>query len=432
MKNLLGCIPFIGVFFIEKKEKTGWESLQWIYQAIILLSIFCTPAKSQTFTQVGDYPFVVTQVKYDSLGNEYVIRQQGSLTKNGDTIKVFPVQFTNECGLDGFEFSPNGFFLHISGQDSVQRVIQYDTVSGELDTLAEVEYNAPFSSRHRGGGLFYTDSTLYCSFGYGAIGADAQDFTNYRGKLIKINLNTMVTDIVLFGLRNPFRFDFNPQYNEGFVADVGSNVAEEVNYFTGNYSLLNLGWPCYEDTVQLIDPDTLCDGYAYSFPEYSYNQSQPRAIVGGCFIGRNYYFADHYTGFGGYLDTNWVFHQFPIPFPQYVTSMAVNPVNNALRVSTWNGDIFEYTEGPLSIDEEEEVVNPPKIRGINITQDRITWDDRLVGTLMLHSIDGRLITTRELSEAQFINLDGLATGLYVVSIYSSRGIEFSKKFLTID
>ena len=127
-----------------------------------------------------------------------------------------------------------------------------------------------------------------------------------------------------------------------------------------------------------------------------------------------------------------MFHQFPIPFPQYVTSMAVNPVNNALRVSTWNGDIFEYTEGPLSIDEEEEVVNPPKIRGINITQDRITWDDRLVGTLMLHSIDGRLITTRELSEAQFINLDGLATGLYVVSIYSSRGIEFSKKFLTID
>lgn len=405
------------------------------FVAVVALLIFsCSKINAQTFQQVGDYPYVVTQVKYDSLGNEFVIRQQGSLTKNGDTIKVFPTQFVNECGLVGLELYPDGFFLHISGQDSTQRVIRFDTVMNDIDTIAEVHYNTPFTTNHRGGGLFYTDSVLYCSFGYGVIGLDAQDLTTYKGKLIKVNLNTMSTEIVLFGLRNPYRFDFNPDRNEGFVSDPGTNIAEEVNFFTGDYSLLNLGWPCYEGDSLLVDVDdldSLCGGYAISFPEYIYNQSGPRSIIGGCFWEGNYYFADHYTGFGGYLDTSWVFHEFPIPFPQYVTSMAINPVTNTLRVSTWNGDIFEYVEPPLSIDEEEEVVDPPQIRGINITYDNITWDDRLTGTLVLSSIDGRVITTRELSEAEFINLEGLPPGMYVVAIYSRHGIEFSKKFITL-
>lgn len=342
-------------------KKIRWDLIGWFAAGFIIMQLFtCVELKAQTFQQVGDYPYVVTQVKYDSSGNEYVIRQQGSIHKNGDTLRVFPVQFVNECGLVGFELYPNGFFLHISGQDSVQRVIRYDTLLNELDTIVEVPYKTPFSSRHRGGGVFLQDSLLYCSFGYGAFGPDAQDLTDYRGKLIKINLNTTVTDIVAFGLRNPYRFDFNPSRNEGFISDPGTNISEEVNYFTGYYSLLNMGWPCYEDTILLLDPDTLCSGYSYSFPEYSYNQNPHRSIIGGCFFGDNYYFTDYHTGFGGYLDTNWVFHQLPIPFPEGVTSMAINPVTNTLRVSTWDGNIFEYLEPPLSINEEveEEIIYP--------------------------------------------------------------------------
>jgi hypothetical protein len=413
-------------------EGYSWRVAISIVAMLFLLIFSCSRINCQSFQLVSEYPFVITQVKYDSLGNEYVIRQQGSLTKNGDTIKVFPTHFINECGLVGFDLAPDGFLLHISGQDSAQRVLRFDTILNEIDTIVEVYYNAPFSSRHRGGGVFYADSVVYCTFGYGAIAADAQNLEVYRGKLLKVNLDSMTTDIVAFGLRNPYRFDFNPELNEGFTTDVGSNVAEEINYFTGDYSLLNMGWPCYEDTIQLLDPDTLCSGYAYSFPEYSYNQSSPRSIIGGCFWEGNYYFADHYTGFGGYLDSNWVFNEFPIPFPQYVTSMAVNPLNNTLRVSTWAGDIYEYVEPPLSIDEEEEVVDPPQIRGINITYETITWDDRLTGTLILSSIDGRVITTRELSDAEFIDLDGLPPGVYVVAIYTSRGIEFSRKFITLN
>jgi len=332
----------------------------WLWNTVdgFIITLFTTllfilgcfgACNGQTFTQISSYPYVVTQVKYDSLGNEYVIRQQGSLTKNGDTIKVFQVQFVNECGLVGLELAPEGFFLHISGQDSVQRVIRFDTVLNILDTLVEVHYTAPFGSRHRGGGLFYADSVLYCSFGYGSFGPDAQDLDDYRGKLLKVNLNTGSIDIVAFGLRNPYRFDFNPSRNEGFIADPGTNIAEEINYFTGNYSLLNMGWPCYEDTIQLLDPDTLCSGYAYSFPEYSYSQSSPRSIIGGTYWNGKYYFTDHSSGFGGSIDTLFNFEQFPILFPAGVTSMTVNNLNE-LIVGTFNGAIYRYDEAPLSID----------------------------------------------------------------------------------
>lgn len=370
---------------MNMKFKIRWDLVLWFTVGFVVMQIFtCVALRAQTFTQIAQYPYVVTQVKYDSLGNEYVIRQQGSITKNGDTIRVFPVQFTNECGLVGFTFAPDGFFLHISGKDSIQRVIQYDTVVNDLDTLVEVYYNAPFTSRHRGGDLFYTDSVLYCTFGYGAIAADAQDLTTYRGKLIKINLNTMVIDIVAHGLRNPFRFDFNPELNEGFVSDVGGDIAEEINYFTGDYSLLNMGFPCFEGDTQLLDPDTLCNGYAYSSPEFIYSQAQPRSIIGGVFFQGNYYFADHFSGFGGYIDSNWVFHEMPISFPINVTSMDVNPLTNTLIVSTWAGKLYEYTEPPLSIE-------PPEVKPKPTPGSMVDYWIRKYGDVYI-AIDGKLFT----------------------------------------
>lgn len=411
--------------------KDNWLSLL-LWAILIGLCVFIlTPkASGQSFEQIGSYPYVVTSIKYDSAGNEYVTRQQGSLTKNQDTIKVFPVKFQNESGLVDFDFAPNGFYLHLSSPDNAQRIIEYDTTTGTLDTILTVPYTNSITI-HRGGSVALQNGVLYASFGDGAIAWNAQILEDYRGKLVKIDTSTSVVDIVLFGLRNPYRFAFKPGTNEGFVTDVGNNIAEEVNYLNGEYSLLNLMWPCAEGDSILLDLDS-CGGYAYSYPEYWYSQAAPRSIIGGCFWNDKYYFCDNFTGVGGsiFLDTAFHIDTFPILFPEGVTSMTVNP-QNELVVSTWIGTIYKYIEGPLSIDEEEEQPNLINRKGIYLDGKRISWEPNLTGQLVIYSLEGRVIFTTDLADQEYLEYVDLPSGFYVMAVYTERGIQYSKAFVNI-
>lgn len=412
-----------------------WQLIVGSIVTIIVLSSLFNTCNAQSFVQTGSYPYVVTSVKYDSSGNEYVARQQGFFYKNGVILRVLPVMVRDECGLIDFDFIPNGFVFHMSGKDSTQQIVLYDTIAGTLDTLLSVPYKNPFTDNHRGGSVIYIDSIIYCSFGYGAVGAHAQNLDDYRGKLLKIDLATMSIDIVLFGLRNPYRFDFDPEHNEGYLTDVGSNIAEEVNYFTGNYSLLNLGWPCYEGDSLLVDTedlDSLCGGYAFSFPEYSYSQTLPRSIIGGTFWNGKYYFTDHFTGVGGsiYVDTAFHFEQFPITFPVYVTSMTTN-LQNELVLSTFGGKIYKYMEPPLSIDDDEDPIADTELKGIYIGRQRIAWERDLVGQLVIYSVDGRVAFTTDLTNQEYFEYTDLPPGFYVITVYTNRGLEYSKAFVNI-
>ncbi|MEP7042572.1 MAG: PQQ-dependent sugar dehydrogenase [Dokdonella sp.] len=60
--------------------------------------------------------------------------------------------------------------------------------------------------------------------------------------------------ILAYGLRNPFRFTKRPDTGEIWVGDVGWNTWEEINRIpappaTGNATLTNFGWPCFEGRV---------------------------------------------------------------------------------------------------------------------------------------------------------------------------------------
>lgn len=432
------------------KNKIALEELGvyivWYALPVIFLFIGISRCPAQSFELINQHPWVVTSIKYDSAGNEFVSRQQGSLTKNGDTIRILPVMFRDECGLLDFDFTPNGFVFHLSGKDSTQMILMYDTIEGTLDTVLSIPYKNPFTDNHRGGSVVYGEingnPTLFASFGEGTIANAAQDLNDYRGKLVIIPQMQDSTwgfgEICLFGLRNPYRFSFRPGTNNGFITDVGSNVAEEVNYFTSDYSFLNLGWPCWENDSLLVDPDdvdSLCGGYAFSFPEYSYSQAQPRAIIGGCFWGGNYYFCDTYSGIGGYLDTLWNFTLLTndtgdtLYFPLGATTMTVNHLNE-LIVGTYNGNIYKYIEGPLSIDEEE-IFPETAIRGIQIDSKYISWDTELVGKMYIYSYTGMVIHAQDLGEGGFYSLQNLPNGFYVIAVYTDRGLEYSRTFINI-
>lgn len=53
--------------------------------------------------------------------------------------------------------------------------------------------------------------------------------------------------IVAAGLRNPFRFTFDPRTDELYTGNVGSSEIEEIDRFAvPSSSIYNSGWPCYE------------------------------------------------------------------------------------------------------------------------------------------------------------------------------------------
>lgn len=314
-------------------------SLLWGLCAVDLI------AQPASWTEVTDYEYVVTDLAFDDTGNLFVSKQNGTVFVNGDTLVVFPCWNQNEMGLVGITYANDLLYVHVSGTDSVQRVIAYDPFAETFDTILEVSYKTnPFNTNHRGGDIVVRDSTIYTSFGYGAIKNDAQNFSNLRGKLVSITPDGTI-GIIGFGLRNPFRFDIDEYAESLFIGDVGSTLYEEIDLaIITEDTLLNFGWPCMEGDSIILDT---CE-YEYVYPWEQFpnppGSGTPASIIGGCFYNDAWYYTDHYTGKGG--NTVW---PESIEFPQYTTGMAVNPYSNQLWISTWGGKIYAYNPTVLSL-----------------------------------------------------------------------------------
>jgi glucose/arabinose dehydrogenase len=56
--------------------------------------------------------------------------------------------------------------------------------------------------------------------------------------------------IVAEGLRNPFRFTFQPGTGELWIGDVGWSIWEEIDRMPSRTAFTNFGWPCYEGAFQ--------------------------------------------------------------------------------------------------------------------------------------------------------------------------------------
>ena len=101
------------------------------------------------------------------------------------------------------------------------------------------------------------DGKLYVSHGENGRRDEAQSLRNLLGKIVRLNRNgTIPRDnpfyarttgrnraIWVRGLRNPFKFAFDPGSSRGYVNDVGAQTWEEINRLAkgGNY-----GWPVHE------------------------------------------------------------------------------------------------------------------------------------------------------------------------------------------
>jgi glucose/arabinose dehydrogenase len=203
-----------------------------------------------------------------------------------------------EQGLLGIAFHPDfatnrRLFLHWSDRRGDTRVGEFRAQRGlaaiRARPVRELLYVDQPEENHNGGQLaFGPDGRLYLGLGDGGGAFDpratAQDQSNLLGKLIAADVDGSGTphwDPVLTGLRNPWRFAFDPALGEIWIGDVGQDEVEEVDrvLLELDEPPKNLGWSAYEGTRR-IDGHALDRSGQLVWPVATY----PHGEGGGCSI----------------------------------------------------------------------------------------------------------------------------------------------------
>jgi glucose/arabinose dehydrogenase len=172
----------------------------------------------------------------------------------------------------------------------------------------------PTFSNHNGGQVvFGPDGMLYAGFGDGGSGGDprnnAQNPAQKLGKLMRAAGPSFTSwAIAGDGFRNPWRFAFDSATGDLYIADVGQNEWEEVDYRAAADlpTPANYGWSRYEGThdyntsIVLNPPSPLVQPIL----EYDHSTNGDCAIIGGYVyhgsamvdeVGR-YFYTDLCTG----------------------------------------------------------------------------------------------------------------------------------------
>jgi len=231
------------------------------------------------------------------------------------------VRAGTETGLLGIAFHPRftdnrRLFLHWSDPAGDTRVAEFaardDRRTIEPAPVRELLFVDQPEANHNGGQLaFGPDGRLYLGLGDGGGAFDprraAQDPGQLLGKVVAAGVDDPVTrwEAVVTGLRNPWRFWFDPALEELWVADVGQDAAEEVNRvrLQAGAPAPNLGWSAYEGRRRL-EGHRLDRAGALVFPVAAYGHDRGCAVVGGFVYGgarfpalvRRYLFGDFCSG----------------------------------------------------------------------------------------------------------------------------------------
>jgi glucose/arabinose dehydrogenase len=111
-------------------------------------------------------------------------------------------------------------------------------------------------------------------------------------------------EIWAYGLRNPWRFSFDRQTGDFYIADVGQNQFEEVNAVAGNPPGLNYGWNRMEG-LHCFEPSSGCDRTGLTLPVVEYDHGDGCSVTGG-YVYRGsaipeiqgvYFYSDFCSGF---------------------------------------------------------------------------------------------------------------------------------------
>jgi len=225
-----------------------------------------------------------------------------------------------EQGLLGIAFHPDfartgRLFLHWSDRRGDTRVAEFranaDHTIRERPVRQLLLLDQP-EENHNGGQLaFGPDDRLYLGLGDGGGAFDpratAQDPRNLLGKLIATDVDASQVrwKVVLTGLRNPWRFWFDPALGEVWSGDVGQDEVEEIDrvLLELDEPPKNLGWSAFEGTHR-IEGHRLDRGGELVWPVATYSHDDGCSVTGGLVYGgarlpaimRRYVYGDYCSG----------------------------------------------------------------------------------------------------------------------------------------
>ena len=293
-----------------------------------------TPTSSPTLEPIGDDPPpVALQVVADGLADPIGVASApgGWLLVNeraGRVVAVHPgsgeraialdisdrVLGEGERGLLGLVLHPDWpevgrAFVHYSDRngDTVLSELtgtQQGDAAPALDAASEVmllTVDQPFAN-HNGGQLaFGPDGYLWFGLGDGGAGGDplgnGQNPSALLGSILRLDVSAPgayavpadnpfadgadgAPEVYLYGLRNPWRFSFDPETGLLWVADVGQESYEEVDRIDAATAAgANLGWNRMEGSHCFAEGTCSSDGLVLPLAEYGHDQGC--SITGG-------------------------------------------------------------------------------------------------------------------------------------------------------
>jgi glucose/arabinose dehydrogenase len=231
-------------------------------------------------------------------GALWVLEQPGRVVRlhGGDRTVVLDITdrvLTGaEQGLLGLAFDPDfatnrRLFLHWSDRKGDTRVGEFTTASSE--PRRELLFVDQPEENHNGGQLaFGPDGRLYLGLGDGGGAFDprrtAQDPRQKLGKLLSTRVDGAADwRVELLGLRNPWRFAFDPALGDVWIGDVGQDEIEEVDRVPLEHDEppKNLGWSAYEADQRIgAGDDHLAPGEVI-WPVAKYTHDDGCSITGG-------------------------------------------------------------------------------------------------------------------------------------------------------
>jgi glucose/arabinose dehydrogenase len=261
----------------------------------------------------------------------YVTEQRGvvRLVKDGRMDAAPALDITDEVGADAAErgllciaFPPDyeakGFaFLDFTDTKGDTRICRVRRSSSDRDrfdpsTLQTILKIAQPYANHNGGQIvFGPDGYLYIGMGDGGSARDpqnrAQNKRQLLGKILRIDTENAPPkadyavpkdnpfadgasgrpEVWLYGLRNPWRFSFDPTTRNLWIADVGQGAWEEVDVVAPDAGGANLGWALYEGDHLMNASRMVRKGYLWPVAEYSHAEGE--SITGGyVYRGKRY------------------------------------------------------------------------------------------------------------------------------------------------
>jgi glucose/arabinose dehydrogenase len=267
-------------------------------------------------------PVYVTGAK-DGSGRLFVVEQGGRIkVVDKGAVQAAPyldvsalISTGSERGLLGLSFSPTfksdgRMYVYYTDTGGNIALARYTTRQPSSDTPAwgspeiVLQVQHPFTN-HNGGCLqFGPDGMLYIGTGDGGSAGDpgnrSQNLSILLGKMLRIDVskpgpgaayaipldNPFVStpgarpEVWMYGLRNPWRYTFDASTNALWIADVGQDAWEEVDYALPGQKGTNWGWHLWEGNHP-YPPGSHPSRAGFAFPLFEYPHPTGESITGG-------------------------------------------------------------------------------------------------------------------------------------------------------